>query len=121
MPAMPAPPRNSRLALSACSVLVVAFFGGTLYRRVGTRLVDNGVLVPGFKGPHFHPWSEFTRESGRGVLVKLHTGRSSRASSTIVFADGPNKHHRVEALFHARRTAPCRCRSRTRHSPVRAQ
>jgi hypothetical protein len=78
-------PANA-LALSLGSLLIVGLFFGALYRRVNTQLSEHGVIVPSLTGARLFRWSEFTRASGKGVQVRLHTSGPTVTINVLCYA-----------------------------------
>jgi hypothetical protein len=65
---------SSALAVLGFSLGVLALLGWTLHQTVNTRLDDEGLHVPGWRGHELVRWSQIERVSGRGMRIKLHAG-----------------------------------------------
>lgn len=76
----------SALGLVGLSVGTVILLGATLHRRVHTRFTEQGLLVPGLAGSRLLAWSEFTRVSGKGLQVRLHTARTTVLVNVLCYA-----------------------------------
>ena len=63
----------SAIATVTLGAAALVLLGGSLYRRLRTRMGDQGLLVPGWRGSRRVPWSDIVRVSGRGMQIRLHT------------------------------------------------
>ena len=63
----------SAVATVLLGAVALVLLAGSLYRRLGTRMDDQGLLVPGLRGSRRVPWSDIVRVSGRGLQIRLHT------------------------------------------------
>lgn len=81
---------SSALAVAVLGVGVVVLFGAALYRRLATRIDEEGLLVPGLAGARRVRWADIERVSGRGMQVRLHTARSAVTINPLCYA-GPRE------------------------------
>lgn len=77
----------SALATVTLGALALVLLAGSLYRRLRTRMDEQGLLVPGWRGSRRVPWSDIVRVSGRGLQIRLHTaGGSAVAINPLCYA-----------------------------------
>ena len=73
-------------ALLFLSLATVLLLGFTLYRQVNTQITEQGVVVPGFATARTYLWSDVTRVSSKGVLVRLHTAAATASINVLCYA-----------------------------------
>ena len=73
-------------ALLFLSLATVLLLGVTLYRQVNTQITEQGVVVPGFATARTYLWSDVTRVSSKGVLVRLHTAANTASINVLCYA-----------------------------------